>query len=69
MEFLDPIAQLLGITTTQLVIIAVAGLVLTVGWYVLKAAIKVASKIFTIGCFTIILLGAGLYLFFAFFSG
>lgn len=69
MEFLDPIAQLLGITTTQLVIIAVAGLVLTVGWYVLKAAIKVASKIFTIGCITIILLGAGLYLFFAFFSG
>jgi hypothetical protein len=69
MEFLDPISQLLGITTTQLVIIAVAGLIATVGWYVLKAAIKVASKIFTIGCFTIILLGAGLYLFFAFFSG
>jgi hypothetical protein len=68
MEFLDPIASLLGITTTQLVIVSAAILVLTVGWYVLKAVVKVASKVFAIGCFTIILLAGGLYLFFAFFQ-
>ena len=69
MEFLNPIANLLGVSTTELVIVAAAVLILTVGWYVLKAAVKVASKVFTIGCFTILILGAGLYLFFAFFSG
>jgi len=69
MEFLNPIANLLGVTTTQLVIVAVALLLLTVGWYVLKTALKVASKVFTIGCFTIVILAAGLYLFFVLLPG
>jgi hypothetical protein len=69
MEFLDPIANLLGVTTTQLVIVAAAVLILTVGWYVLKTALKVASRVFKVGCFTIIILAAGLYLFFVLLPG
>jgi hypothetical protein len=67
MEFLDPISALLGITTTQLLIVSGTIILLVIGWYALKMAIKVATKVFTIGCFTIIVIGVALYLFFAFF--
>lgn len=69
MEFLNPIANLLGVSTTELVIVAAAVLILTVGWYVLKTALKVASKVFAFGCFTIVILAAGLYVFFVLFQG
>jgi hypothetical protein len=68
MAFLDPIAALLGVTSSQLIIVAVACVLLVAGWYVLKAALKIASRIFAAGCFTIILAGAVLYLYFAFFG-
>ena len=69
MAVLEPIANLLGVTSTQLIVVAGAILLLVVGWYVLKVALKIASKIFALGCFTIVLLVAGLYLYFAFFAG
>ena len=68
MEFLEPIANLLGLTSTQLMVIAGVSLGLVIFWYVLKTALKIAAKAFTVGCFTIIALGAGLWAFFAFFQ-
>ena len=64
MEFLQPIADLLGITVGQLVGISVALLALTIFWFLIKQAIKLATRIFTIGCLTIVVIGVGLYLFF-----
>lgn len=69
MAILESIANLLGMTSTQLIVVTVVILVLVVGWYILKTALKIASKIFAIGCFTIVLLVAGLYVYFAFFAG
>ncbi len=67
MDILQPIADLLGVTTGQLITVTLVCLALVVGWYVLKAVLKIAARVFTIGCFTIVLLGAGLYLYFALF--
>ena len=67
MGFLEPVATLLGITVTQLVVVTIAAVALVIGWYVLKAVVKAAAKVLTIGCFTIIVVVVGLYLFFAFF--
>ena len=65
MTALQPIADLLGITTNQLMIVGIVLIVLVVGWYILKAVLKIAGKVFSVGCFTILLLGGGLYLYFA----
>jgi|GEM_PF-996385 len=64
---LQPIAELLGVTVGQLIFMVIAGIVMVVGWYVLKAALKIASRVFAVGCFIIILVAGGLYLYFAFF--
>ena len=58
------IAELLGLTVSQLNTILIAGVVLVVGWYVLKTVLKLAVRSFTIGCFTIALGIAALYVFF-----
>jgi hypothetical protein len=68
MEFLEPIANLLGVTVTQMIIVAALCLGLVIAWYVVKAVVKLTAKMFTIGCFTIIVIGAALYVFFAFFQ-
>lgn len=68
MEFLEPIANLLGLTSTQLMVVSGVSLVLVVVWYVLKTALKIAAKVFAVGCFTIIAVGAGLWVVFAFFQ-
>lgn len=65
MELLQPIASLLGITTGQLVAIAVIGMLLLIGWYALKLALKIATRLFSAGCLTILLIAAGLYMYFA----
>lgn len=64
MEFLTPIAELLGVTAGQLTAVAVVFVVLVVGWYVLRATVRIAARTFTTGCFVIILIGVGLYLLF-----
>jgi hypothetical protein len=68
MEVLDFIAGLVGITATQLIIVFVAVVVLTIGWFILKQAVKIAARIFAIGCFTIIVVVGALYLYFVFFQ-
>ncbi len=64
MEFINAMADLIGISSTALIIISIAGVILVVGWYVLKAALKIAAKTFAIGCMTIIGLVVGLYVVF-----
>lgn len=64
MEMLQPIANLLGVTVEQLVAIAVVGMLLIIGWYALKIAFKIATRLFNMGCLTILLVAAGLYLYF-----
>ncbi len=58
------IAELLGLTVSQLNTILIAGVVLVVGWYVLKTVLKLAARAFTVGCFTIALAVGALYVFF-----
>lgn len=64
MEFIKAMADLIGISPTALIVIAVAGAILVAGWYVFKAAFKIAARTFAIGCMTIIGLVAGLYVVF-----
>jgi hypothetical protein len=64
MEFIQAMADLIGISATGLIAIAVAGVVLVAGWYVLKTAFKIAAKTFAFGCVTIIGLVVGLYVVF-----
>ncbi len=64
MEFINAMADLIGISSTALITIGIAGVVLVVGWYVLKTALKLAARTFAIGCITIIGLVAGLYIVF-----
>jgi hypothetical protein len=47
---MQAIADLMGLTVTQLYILAGAGVALVVGWYVLKSTLKIASRVFAIGC-------------------
>ncbi len=64
MEFINAMADLIGISSTALITIGIAGVILIVGWYVLKTALKLAARTFAIGCITIIGLVAGLYIVF-----
>lgn len=64
MEFIEAMAELIGVSSTALIAISIAGVVLVVGWYIFKAAFKIAAKTFAIGCVTIIGLVAGLYVVF-----
>jgi hypothetical protein len=64
MEFIQAMADLVGISSTGLIAIAVAGVVLIAAWYVFKAAFKIAAKTFALGCVTIVGLVAGLYVVF-----
>ena len=63
---MQAIADLLGLAPGQLTIILIAGVVLVVGWYVLRAALKIASRVFAIGCVGIVVLVGVLYLLYAF---
>ncbi len=65
MEFLEPLASLLGVTAGQLTTVAIVGMLLVAGWYMLRAALRIAVRLFTIGCITILVVVAGLYLLFA----
>ncbi len=65
MEFLEPLASLLGVTAGQLTTVVIVGMLLVAGWYMLRAALRIAVRLFTIGCITILVVVAGLYLLFA----
>ena len=64
MEFINAMADLIGISSTALIGIAIAGVVLVVGWYVLKTVLKIAARTFTIACVGIIGLVGVLYVVF-----
>ena len=64
MEFIQAMADLIGISSTGLIAVAVAGVILVVGWYIFKAAFKIAAKTFAFGCMTIVGLVVGLYVVF-----
>ncbi len=64
MEFINAMADLIGISSTALIAISIAGVVLVAGWYVLKTAFKIAARTFAVGCVTIIGLVVGLYVIF-----
>ncbi len=65
--FLLPIANLLGITVTQLIVVTVLSIGLIIGWYALKVVLKLAAKAFAIGFFMILAAAAALYVYFVFF--
>lgn len=62
--FLQPIAELFGLSVGQLILVVAIGVGMVVGWYVLKLVLRIAAKVFTIGCVGIILLLGGLYIVF-----
>ena len=68
MEFLQPIADLLGTSPATILIVFVMVTVMIVAWYALKIVLKIATKIFVAGFAVIFLLAVGLYVFF-FLSG
>jgi hypothetical protein len=57
MEFIQPIADLLGISPGMLIALTVLGVVAVIGWYVLKAALKITWKFFVAG---VVVIGLGL---------
>ncbi len=62
LEYIQPIADLFGITPLMLVVIVVLFLVLVGAWYVLKFVLKLAWKVMLPGCLLIIMVLAGLYI-------
>lgn len=62
MEFLQPIADLFGISTTMLLVLAGLFVVLVGAWYVLKFVVKMTWKVMSVGCAVIVLVIGGLYL-------
>ncbi len=64
MEFLAPIAELLGLTVGQLTTWLIIIGVLVIGWYIVRGVVKIAVRTFLSGCLVILLLGIGLYVFF-----
>jgi hypothetical protein len=61
MEFIQPIADLLGISPLLLIALALLFLLLVGAWYVLKFILKLAWKVMLPGCLLIILVLGGLY--------
>lgn len=64
MDFLAPVADLLGITTGEITTLLVLAVVVVVGWAILRTVIRMAVRTFATGCVVILLLGLGLYVFF-----
>lgn len=56
---MDAILGLLGLTMGEAITIAVVGIVLVVGWFMLRAAIRLAMLPFRIGCAAIAILLIG----------
>jgi ABC-type maltose transport system permease subunit len=53
LEIIRPVADLFGISPLLLVVLTVGGVALVVLWYILKAALKIAWKVFAAGCLVI----------------
>lgn len=65
--FLLPIANLLGVSVTQLIVVTVLSVGLVIGWYALKVVLKLAVRAFAAGLFMILAAAVALYVYFAFF--
>lgn len=61
MEFIRPVADLFGISPVMLIVLTIGGLLLIGFWYLLKFALKIAWKTFSIGCVTILVVLGALY--------
>jgi hypothetical protein len=59
---LESVADLLGLTTQQLTTVIVLGIAVIAGWYALRVVLRIARKVFSIGCLGIIILLAILYI-------
>jgi hypothetical protein len=65
MDFVDSLARsVLGISGTQVIIIAAAAVVLVGLWALIRAVLKIALHIFAVGCVTILGIILGLYIVF-----
>jgi hypothetical protein len=62
MEIIQPIADLFGISPGLLIALTILGVLLVVGWYILKFAFKMAWKTFSAGCVLIALLVGGVFM-------
>lgn len=60
MEVINTLADFLGMSPGLLMVLLVAGIVLVVGWTVLKFVMRVAWKTFSAGCLLLIILIGGL---------
>lgn len=56
---MDAILNMLGLTMGEAITIAVVGVVLVVGWFMLRTAIRLAMVPFRIGCAAIAILLIG----------
>lgn len=61
MEFLKPIADLIGITTGELTTILMVGGGLLVGLIILGTVVKLAMRVITCGCLVILGVVGALY--------
>ncbi|MGF1506261.1 MAG: hypothetical protein ACFB51_14185 [Anaerolineae bacterium] len=69
MELLQPVADLLGVTTTQILIVSGLFNVAVVGWYILKALLRITWKVFVTGVVLLVTLACGLGLVFIVLGG
>jgi hypothetical protein len=60
---MDAILELLGLTMNQAILFGVVGVVLVVGWFMLRSAIRLAMLPFRIGCAAIAILLIGYLIF------
>ena len=56
---MDAILNMLGLTMGEAIMIGIVGVVLVVGWFMLRSAIRLAMLPFRIGCAAIALLLIG----------
>jgi hypothetical protein len=64
MEIVNSIAGLLGISSGSLIVLSVFAVVLLVALFVMRMVIKITTRIFAMGCVTILGLVLGLYILF-----
>jgi hypothetical protein len=65
MGIIDTLARdVLGISGSQLVVIGVLAFALVAAWALIKAVLRIALRVFALGCVTILGVVLGLYILF-----
>ena len=59
---MDSIAQLIGLNAAELTQLAILGVVLIVGLFILRTVMKLTATIYLIGCFGVIFIVAAVFL-------